>query len=62
MALSIIICEGRTDAILISYFLNKKYGVRFTQNDPPVKLPVKDKNQIINWYSTKKDSKPAIAM
>ncbi len=63
MALSIIICEGKTDAILISYFLNKKYGVRFTQDDPPVKLlPDRHNNQSIKWYSIKENNKPSIAI
>ncbi len=62
MALSIIICEGKTDAILISYFLEKQYGIKFTKANPPVDLPVQHKNQTLNWYSKNEDIKPSIAI
>ncbi len=62
MALSIIICEGKTDAILISYFLIKQYGVNFSEAAPPVKLPIQHKNQSIKWYSIKENNKPSIAI
>lgn len=46
----IILCEGKTDAILISYFLKKVYGWSYTK-DMVIRLPVKRDNEVLNWYS-----------
>ncbi len=50
----IILCEGKTDAILISYFLEKCFGWSFSLSctrKPPVKLPVTNpRNEELNWY------------
>lgn len=46
----IIICEGKTDAILISYFLEKRFGWSYI-SEHPVKLPVANaRNEELNWY------------
>ena len=46
----IILCEGRTDAILISYFLEKCFGWAYI-SEHPVKLPLTDeRNEELNWY------------
>ncbi len=50
----IILCEGKTDAILISYFLEKCFGWSFSPSHtrkPPVELPVTNpRNEELNWY------------
>lgn len=45
----IILCEGKTDAILISYFLIVKYGWEYIPKGP-VKLPCDLENETLNWY------------
>ncbi len=46
----IILCEGKTDAILISYFLKKRFGWLHI-SERPVKLPVANaRNEELNWY------------
>jgi len=46
----IILCEGKTDAILISYFLEKRFGWSYI-SEHPVKLPVANaRNEELNWY------------
>jgi hypothetical protein len=47
----IILCEGKTDAILISYFLIVKYGWEHNNNkEKSVKLPNIPENETLNWY------------
>lgn len=45
----IILCEGKTDAFLIGYFLKRKLGWLFTTKDI-VKLPVQKNNEVLYWY------------
>ena len=52
----IILCEGRTDAILINYFLKGRFG--WTYIEPQKlktlklpKLPVEQDNEVFNWYN-----------
>jgi len=45
----IILCEGKTDAILLSYFLIKKFGWTHIK-DQIVGLPVNRDNEVLNWY------------
>lgn len=46
----VILCEGKTDAILLSYFLIKCYGWSYLKK-PPIKLPVANaQNEELNWY------------
>lgn len=45
----IILCEGKTDAILISYFLIKRFGWTYIKEEV-VELPVDRDNEVLNWY------------
>ena len=47
----IVICEGKTDAILVGYFLIKVYGWQFTRGDKLPALPFDKKNESLCWYS-----------
>lgn len=52
---SIILCEGRTDAILLSYYLIRIYGWEYVKKGPKKHLDIRpSENQEINWY--KKDN------
>lgn len=52
---SIILCEGRTDAILLGYYLGKVYGWSYSKKGPKDYVKTEaDPNQEINWY--KKDN------
>lgn len=46
----IILCEGKTDAILISYFLERRFGWSYTRKRL-IGLPVYQDNEVLNWYS-----------
>jgi hypothetical protein len=50
----IILCEGKTDAILLSYFLIRKFGWKYIK-EQVVRLPVNNENEVLNWY---RNSKP----
>lgn len=47
-----ILCEGKTDAILLSYYMHKVYGWKFDRNtERRVKLDLKNKKSgIVSWY------------
>lgn len=45
---SIILCEGKTDEIILSYYLTKMSGWKFTKK-PPFRFDKKD-NYVVNWY------------
>jgi hypothetical protein len=45
----VILCEGKTDAILISYFLEKRFGWEHIRR-PVFGLPVDQDNEVLNWY------------
>lgn len=51
----IILCEGKTDAILISYFLITKFGWGHINNNAVLRrlvtLPVDKENEVLNWYN-----------
>lgn len=55
---SILLCEGKTDAILVSYYLNKVKGWNFygrkdrRKNDIPIK---NRENEEANWYTLNED-------
>lgn len=53
---SVILCEGRTDAILLSYYLGKVYGWSYSKKGPKdyVKIDA-GQNQEINWYKKNND-------
>jgi hypothetical protein len=46
----IVICEGKTDAILVGYFLIKVYGWQFVHNTRLPTLPFDKKNESLCWY------------
>ncbi|KSU85176.1 hypothetical protein GA0061096_1372 [Fictibacillus enclensis] len=50
--LSIIVCEGRTDAIFLSYYLLKTQQWEYIKGSKiPVKIPVQNsENEEANWY------------
>jgi hypothetical protein len=52
----IILCEGETDAILLSYFLGKVAGWQFCKK-PPVNIAIKADafEQSVNWYENGDD-------
>ena len=50
---SIVICEGKTDAILLSYYLNKVSGWGFYSRKDKRKnnIPIRNnKTEEANWY------------
>ncbi len=53
---SVILCEGGTDAILLSYYLNKVSGWEFSRKAPE-NLDIKQNefDQSINWYKRGND-------
>lgn len=52
----LILCEGETDAILLSYYLGKVSGWRFCKK-PPANIAIKSDafEQSINWYQKDND-------
>ena len=52
----IILCEGATDAILLSYYLEKTAGWKFCHK-PPRDLQIKEDRieESVNWYEKGKD-------
>lgn len=54
---SIILCEGRTDAILLSYYLGKVYGWNYSKRAPKEYSAIEaEQNQEINWYKKNDDN------
>lgn len=52
---NILLCEGKTDAVLISYYLGRMYGWKYEKNPPkPYKKLHLEENQNADWY--KKDN------
>lgn len=52
---SVILCEGRTDAILLSYYLGKVLGYRYSLEPEFMKSIKVEKNQEANWYKRGED-------
>ena len=53
---SIILCEGRTDAILLSYYLGRVYGWCYSKKPPKAYTRIEaDSNQEVNWYKKNDD-------
>ena len=52
----LILCEGATDAILLSYYLEKTAGWTFCRK-PPKDLQIKEDGieESINWYEKNDD-------
>lgn len=54
---SIILCEGCTDAILLSYYLGKMYGWCYSKKAPRSYTKIEaESNQEINWYKRGEDN------
>jgi len=49
----IILCEGKTDAILLSYFLIRRFGWEYIKGQI-VGLPINKENEVLNWYRNSK--------
>jgi hypothetical protein len=47
----VVICEGKTDAILVGYFLNRVYGWTYTRDHRMPALPFEKQNESLCWYS-----------
>lgn len=48
---SVVLCEGGTDAILLSYYLNKVSGWEFSKKAPEhIDIKQSEFDQSINWY------------
>lgn len=53
---SLILCEGATDAIFLSYYLNKVYGWKFCKNAPEhLDIKPSKSGEEINWYNRGED-------
>lgn len=57
----IILCEGKTDAILISYFLKRRFGWLYTK-EQVLQLPVNRDNEVLNWYRHPEKQKQKLAI
>ena len=51
----LILCEGETDAILLSYYLEKAAGWNYSSK-PPQNLSIQTtaQNETVNWYKRMK--------
>lgn len=56
---NIILCEGKTDGIILSYYLEKKYGWKHTNNKNLPQIKYEKNNQKLAWYE-KMENKTAI--
>lgn len=53
---SLILCEGATDAILLSYYLKKVSGWNYSKKGPSgLTIGSSAENQTINWYKREND-------
>jgi hypothetical protein len=59
---NIIICEGKTDAILIGYFLCRVCNCQYAKSNLAVALPVKKHNEVLNWFSKAGNPEPNTAV
>jgi len=58
--LSAILCEGRTDAILLSYLMNKYAKWRYVKNKKPFTIGDLQDNEEANWYGRDSTSVPEL--
>lgn len=53
---SLILCEGSTDAILLSYYLNKTAGWQYCRKAPDhLHIKPSELNQSVSWYQRDQD-------
>jgi len=63
----IILCEGKTDAILISYFLERKFGwsyIKWSRIKKNMKnwFQINQGNEVLNWYNHPKKPNQELAI
>lgn len=46
----LILCEGATDAILLSYYLEKVSGWKFCKEPKNLAIKQTNSNESVNWY------------
>lgn len=46
----VILCEGKTDAILLSYYLGKTAGWKHTAPPKDLAMKARQKNENVDWY------------
>lgn len=52
----LILCEGKTDAILLSYYLGKTAGWKFVKKGPSgLAIQQPNDNESISWYKKDED-------
>ena len=51
---NILLCEGATDAILLSYYLEAVFGWRYCTPDKSINIS-EDYNETVNWYKKGND-------
>ena len=52
----LILCEGKTDAILLSYYLGKTAGWKFVKKGPSgLAIQQPNDNESISWYEKDDD-------
>ena len=52
----LILCEGKTDAILLSYYLGKTAGWKFVKKGPSgLAIQQPNDNESISWYNKDDD-------
>ena len=52
----LILCEGKTDAILLSYYLGKMEGWKFIKKGPSgLSIQQPNDNESISWYKRQDD-------
>lgn len=52
----LILCEGKTDAILLSYYLGRVANWKFAKKGPSgLKIQSPSNNESINWYKKDED-------
>ena len=52
----LILCEGATDAILLSYYLERTAGWKFVRQPPQgVSIRATEQNEEVTWYKKNND-------
>jgi hypothetical protein len=52
----LILCEGATDAILLSYYLERTAGWKYSRKSPPnLDIRTADRTETVNWYRKEDD-------
>ena len=52
----LILCEGATDAILLSYYLERTAGWKYSRKSPPdLDIRTADMTETVNWYRKEDD-------